>query len=202
MKTIYIQLKKNIILPSDRSVKLKDIGLISAKENLISQLMDLTIYEQEAIKHHELIIDGLFIIKKIQQIFPHIQIRLIGETYTVASVKKKVNHKHKIFVPIIWLILFIGSAMTIMNFHHDVGMQEVQQKIHYMLTGQKNKYPLWIQIPYSVGLGIGMILFFNYWFTKRFNKEPSPLEVEMFKYDQDIAQYKHYQATKNDDTSY
>lgn len=34
-----------------------------------------------------------------------------------------------------------------------------------------------------------MILFFNYVFRKRINEEPSPLEVEMFNYQQSIDQY-------------
>ena len=45
------------------------------------------------------------------------------------------------------------------------------------------------QIPYSIGLGLGMVLFFNHFFRKRINEEPSPLEVEMFNYQQDIDQY-------------
>lgn len=89
--------------------------------------------------------------------------------------------------------------MTIMNFHYDVSMQEVQQKIHYLLTGKHSKYPLWIQIPYSFGLGVGMLLFFNHWFKKRFNEEPSPLEIELFNYQQDLNQYVMHYENKLDD---
>ena len=45
------------------------------------------------------------------------------------------------------------------------------------------------QIPYSFGLGLGMIFFFNHVFKKRLNEEPSPLEVEMFNYQQDLDRY-------------
>jgi len=76
-----------------------------------------------------------------------------------------------------------------MNFHEDVSMQEVHQKIYYMLTGQNDYTPLFLQIPYSIGIGLGMIVFFNHIFKKRFNEEPSPLEVEIFNYQQDIDQY-------------
>lgn len=31
--------------------------------------------------------------------------------------------------------------------------------------------------------------FFNHWFNKRFNEEPSPLEVEIFNYQQDLDNY-------------
>src|SRR5699024_2856818 len=97
--------------------------------------------------------------------------------------KAKIVYLKLIFA---WILLFIGTAMTIMNFHDDVNMQAVQQKVHFVLTGQETEYPLWIQIPYSLGLGLGMILFLNHWFKKRINEEPSPLEIELFTYQQDL----------------
>lgn len=58
-----------------------------------------------------------------------------------------------------------------------------------MITGEFKEQPLLFQIPYSLGLGLGMILFFNHVFQKRINEEPSPLEVEMFQYQQSLDQY-------------
>ncbi|CKE23075.1 Uncharacterised protein [Streptococcus pneumoniae] len=58
-----------------------------------------------------------------------------------------------------------------------------------MITGEFNAQPLLFQIPYSLGLGLGMVLFFNHVFQKRINEEPSPLEVEMFQYQQSLDQY-------------
>ncbi|MNO07817.1 hypothetical protein D3C81_2301760 [compost metagenome] len=34
-----------------------------------------------------------------------------------------------------------------------------------------------------------MVLFFNHVFKKKFNEEPSPLEVEMYLYQQNMNQY-------------
>jgi stage V sporulation protein AA len=76
-----------------------------------------------------------------------------------------------------------------MNFHEDVSMQTVHQKLFHLLTGIEDQKPLTIQIPYSIGLGLGMTLFFNHFFKKRINDEPSPLEVEMFNYQQSLDQY-------------
>src|SRR5690625_6427114 len=80
--------------------------------------------------------------------------------------------------------------MTIININNDFSMQEVQQKIYYLFTRKKNKYPLLIQIPYSIGLGAGMLLFFNHWFKKKFTKEPSPLEIELHNYQKNIEDRK------------
>lgn len=45
-----------------------------------------------------------------------------------------------------------------------------------------------------------MILFLNHWFNKRFNEEPSPLELELFQYKQRVNEYiAHYENELNDD---
>ena len=113
-----------------------------------------------------------------------------------------VKEKKKISLPlfiVVWLLLFIGSALAIMNFHEEVSMQAVHQKLYWVITGKVGEKPLLLQIPYSIGIGLGMILFFNHIFQKRFNEEPSPLEIEMFNYQQDLDQY--VIMNKNKETS-
>lgn len=76
-----------------------------------------------------------------------------------------------------------------MNFHTDVSMREVHERIYYLMTGQHVHEPLVLQIPYSLGIGIGMIVFFNHLFKRRLNDEPSPLELEMYLYQEHLDQY-------------
>lgn len=90
---------------------------------------------------------------------------------------------------LVWLLLFFGSALTIMNFHADVNMLEVQIRIVEMLTGHRDEHPYIFQIAYSLGIGFGMVIFFNHLFKKKWNEEPTPLEVEMYLYQKNIDQY-------------
>ena len=89
----------------------------------------------------------------------------------------------------VWLLLFVGSGLAIMNFHTDVSMKEVHERIYYLMTGMHHSRPLILQIPYSLGIGLGMVLFFNHLFKQKFNDEPSPLELEVFMYQESIDQY-------------
>src|SRR5699024_18549 len=109
---------------------------------------------------------------------------------------KKTNF---IYISLVWVLLFIGTAMTIMNFHLDVGMQDVQQKLHLLFTGKENEFPLLIQIPYSIGLGLGMIIYLNHWFKTRINDEPSPLEIELYNYEVNIDEYVKYNENELND---
>lgn len=192
MSVVYIQLKKREQLMNIKHIRLKHIANIMTQRPGVDQLQQLIVYEVAENSPEKIVLQSKTIIERITKEYPDVKIHWIGEPYAVVQVKKTKNYIPNFLVPVVWLLLFIGSGMTIMNFHHDVGMQEVQQKLHYILTGDKNEYPLWMQIPYSFGLGIGMLLFFNHWFSKRFTKEPSPLELELFKYDEAIDQYEAY----------
>ncbi len=76
-----------------------------------------------------------------------------------------------------------------MNFHEDVSMPDVHRRIVFLLTGKMIEHPYFLQIPYSFGIGLGMVIFFNHVFKRRMNDEPSPLEIEMFKYEESVNQY-------------
>lgn len=196
---VYLRMKKNIELQSMQEVYLKQIAYISTSFTLKRKLENIQIYRITKKDKNIVIIDSFLIIDHLTHEYKNIEIQLVGPTQTIIRISK--NKKASIlFVSFVWLLIFIGTAMTIMNFHYDVSMQEVQQRLHYILTGEHNKYPLWIQIPYSFGLGIGMLLFFNHWFNKRFNEEPSPLEVEIFNYQQDLDNYLHHHENRLNDT--
>src|SRR5699024_772551 len=125
----------------------------------------------------------------LRRTFPNLEFEWFGPEETIIEITSKRKQSSVFFMLLIWIILFVGTAMSIINFHYDVSMPEVHEKLHYIFTGEKNSHPLWIQIPYSIGLGMGMILFLNHWFKKRINEEPSPLEIELFKYEKDITSY-------------
>ena len=201
-ETIYIRMKRKVSISSACKLKIKDITYMIAPEPLKSRMMEAVIYEVTKEDKEYAVIDNYTLIDCLKKLSPQNEFENIGCTETIIHIR----HEHQNWIPLkvglAWLILFIGTAMTIMNFHYDVNMLEVQQKLHYLFTGEDVKHPLWIQIPYSIGLGIGMILFLNHWFKKRFNEEPSPLELELFTYQQGMNQYvAYYENELNDENS-
>lgn len=199
IEIVYLRMKKTIDLSLMKEIKLKDIAYISTSSKRKKKLEDAPIYRITKKDKNIVIIDSFLVIDFLTHTFPGIEIQLIGPTQTIIRINKIKKSPSILIVAFVWLLLFIGTAMTIMNFHYDVSMQEVQQKLHYLLTGEHNDYPLWIQIPYSLGLGMGTLLFFNHWFNKRFNEEPSPLEVEIYNYQQDLDNYLNHHENKLND---
>ncbi|WP_099158419.1 stage V sporulation protein AA [Virgibacillus ndiopensis] len=196
---VYLRMKRNVEMIGLQAVQLRHIALISTPSQFKRELEKTTLYRISKEDRNIVIIDSFLVIDHLNSLYPGIEFQLIGPSQTIIRITKRKKAPSILIVSFVWLLLFIGTAMTIMNFHYDVSMQEVQQKLHYLLTGEQEEYPLWIQIPYSFGLGIGMLLFFNHWFKKRFNEEPSPLEVEIFNYQQDLDQYVSYYENKLND---
>ena len=188
-KTVYIRLRNRVLVRPQEEVFLKNIAQVIAHDALHEKLDQLRVYQISDQDRNIIIIDAMQVIAEIAKLDSTIQVQLLGPSQTIVEVVfKKKKYSFTLFV-LAWLLLFFGSMLTIMNFHEDVSMQGVHQRIYRIITGKSVEKPLFFQIPYSIGLGLGMIIFFNHVFKKRLNEEPSPLEVEMFNYQQDLDQY-------------
>ena len=170
-------------------VKLGDVAQLAGDSSVVELLQNEIVYKITAHDKTHVVIDVMKVIEIIQQKASHVQINLLGSGQTLVEIIYEKKKTHPVFFGLVWLLLFIGAALAIIYFHEDVSMQQVHQRLYYMITGEFNAQPLLFQIPYSLGLGLGMVLFFNHVFQKRINEEPSPLEVEMFQYQQSLDQY-------------
>lgn len=186
---VYLRMRNRIQKKLHDKVLLKDLAQIVADPSLTAILQEICVYKISEQDRNIIVIDSIQLLRKIRKMNENIEIQLIGPAQTIIEVifKRKIM-SIPLFI-IVWLLLFTGSALTIMNFHEDVSMQYVHQRLYKMITGKDVDKPLIFQIPYSIGLGLGMIIFFNHVFKKRLNEEPSPLEVEVFNYQQSIDQY-------------
>ena len=187
---VYVRLRNRVnIRINQTEILLEDIAKLVGTEKLTAELRTLPIYEVTKSDRNIIVIDLSTVIEKITEKYHGMDIQAIGPSQTIIEIVPKQKKNHMFLFMVVWMLLFIGSALTIMNFHEDVSMPAVHQKVYKLITGREAERPLILQIPYSLGLGLGMILFFNHFFKKRFNDEPSPLEVEMFNYQQDLDRY-------------
>ncbi|KAA0762782.1 stage V sporulation protein AA [Bacillus sp. SH5-2] len=188
-RTIYIKMRNRLKVSPSYEVKLGDVAQLAGDAFVVEALQNEIVYKITAHDKTHVVIDVMKIIEIIRQKAAHIQINLLGSGQTLVEIIYEKKKVHPVFFGLVWLLLFIGAALAIIYFHEDVSMQQVHQRLYYMITGEFKEQPLLFQIPYSVGLGLGMVLFFNHVFQKRINEEPSPLEVEMFQYQQALDQY-------------
>jgi stage V sporulation protein AA len=189
-KTVFVKLRHRIQVRPNTTVSIGDVAQIIANDmEMVEPLKRITLYKVQPSDKSIVILDIMRVVDAIVRTNPLLDVQTIGPAQTIVEVIYKKRQVSFIYFVLVWLLLFIGSALAIMNFHEDVSMQQVHQRLYTMMTGEKVDKPLLFQIPYSLGLGLGMILFFNHVFRKRINEEPSPLEVEMFNYQQSLDQY-------------
>lgn len=188
-KTIYLRMRQRVQVLLHQKVTIGDVAQIVASDDLERNIKGYVIHEVTPEDKHLIVVDVMRVIETIQKRNEGLDVQTIGPAQSILEIQMKQKTLAPVYFVLVWLLLFIGSALAIMNFHEDVSMQLVHQKIYFMITGHYKEQPLLLQVPYSFGLGLGMILFFNHLFRKRLNEEPSPLEVEMFNYQQDLDQY-------------
>ncbi|MDN4601731.1 stage V sporulation protein AA [Paenibacillus sp. F6_3S_P_1C] len=188
--TVYVRLRSRIRIQRGRSVKLGDVAhLLTSPEEQERRLLELELLRPGPEDGNLILIDILQIIPQIRRVLPDVTVELIGSGHTLVEVIVGSGKPSKSLFILVWLLLFFGSALTIMNFHADVNMQEVQIRIVEMITGRRDEHPYLFQVAYSIGIGFGMAVFFNHLFKKKWNEEPTPLEVEMFLYQQNVDKY-------------
>jgi len=83
------------------------------------------------------------------------------------------------------LAVFFGSAFTIMTFNQDVAVADVFRMMEELVLGKGIESKV-IEIAYSVGLPFGIILFFNHFSRLKIDSDPTPLQVQMRLYEENV----------------
>ncbi|HHY90649.1 MAG TPA: stage V sporulation protein AB [Clostridiales bacterium] len=190
---IYLQLKDGVLTAPGRDLFIKDLAVLLADKPLREKISNIKVISISDDASDHVVVSMLTVMKKIKEKYPEVELFPIGEAEILVKVQKSGKEPNKIFLllklSLVCLILFVGAGLALMNFHADVNMIETHQKIYKMITGIEEKKPLFLQIPYSIGIALGMAVFFNHILPKKIKNEPSPLEVEMFSYRKNIDEY-------------
>lgn len=204
--TVYVRLRRRTVVPPLSSIRLRDVARLVADPETERRLLGLELHRVRPEEGSFLVIDMLHIVRIIKSELPGIAIETYGEPHVLIEVAHGGAVKPRpVVLALAWLLLFFGSGMALINFHADVNMPAVQRRVTELLTGAADWHPWLFQIPYSLGVGLGMLLFFDRLFRRRPTDEPNPLEVEMFMYQENVNHYvitdeyrkKHDQGREN-----
>lgn len=191
---VYINLNTKHSVDLNTHVYVEDVGEIYCKNESIKKKVEkIRIYNGQSREIFDYI-SANEIITKILDSIENIDITMIGGQDILIEIKSKEEPKPLLNIAkltFVCLILFFGSALAIINFFEDVEMQTSIEKIHYMMTGNREKNPKIITIPFSLGIGLGIFSFFHriFSFSKRRRQEPGPMETELFLYDQNLEDH-------------
>ena len=171
---------KSATLGDVLEIECSNIGILRAVKQ-----MPLYTFNHE----HAVVFSVLKVIEIIHRDYPTLEVVNYGEEdfiveYLKSTVKNKFIEKLKLIV--ISVIVFFGSAFTIMTFHNDIGIDEVFGRFYVQLMGEDKPMITELEISYSIGLAVGIIVFFNHFSKKKLSHDPTPIEVELKKYNKDL----------------
>lgn len=112
----------------------------------------------------------------------------VGEDEFIVEYKppKKMNLAWEVLkTTFVCFAVFFGAAFTIMTFNQDVAVADVFRMMEDLVIGPEAESQV-IEIAYSIGLPIGVILFFNHFSRRKMDSDPTPLQVQMRLYEENV----------------
>lgn len=188
-QTLYIKAEQSVEV-KHRDVTLGDlITMECGQQNIVSRLKTIKILKVPDKGQHRYVISALKIIECIHKEYPDLEIQNLGAPDLIVTYEEQQKNS-KIWqgckVVLITLISFIGAAFAIMTFNNDSGISKLFAQIYELFMGKpKNGFTI-LELTYSIGLAIGILVFFNHFGKRRFSVDPTPIEVEMRLYENDI----------------
>ena len=76
--------------------------------------------------------------------------------------------------------------MTLHSYYSNSGKDLILDYINNLPEDEKTDGFSVLEVTYSIGLAIGILIFFNHFGKKRFTVDPTPMEIQMRLYENDI----------------
>ena len=170
--TVYLKLSQITEL-THKDVVLKDVAQVYCDDqNVMNKCNSMKVMTVKVDAKRRYIMSALDVINKLKQLDSTIDVNNVGETDFIIAYKPPSPPAYiwqwtkTVFV---CLVCFFGAAFAIMTFNNESGGFTV------------------LEISYSVGLAVGIIGFFNHFAAIKLNTDPTPLEVEMRLYEDNIS---------------
>ncbi len=191
---IFIKPSKKVSLTGKSTVALSDVADVccvpDAENN--KKIGNIPVLVIDKDNDRQYLISAIDIVKKVAKVYPEADIQCLGETETlidyIAKPEKQNKLLEKIKIIFVCVVLFGGAMTAIMSFHSDAQIPTVFQNMYKIFFGVESSKPYVIYIPYSIGLAVGIIVFFNHVGMKKISRDPTPIEVEMTTYENESAE--------------
>ncbi|MCM1065422.1 MAG: stage V sporulation protein AA [Eubacterium sp.] len=187
--TVYLKCDRNVEVQSE-DVFVSDLGELRCADNV-------TAAKLKALKAHHFgkqdakrcVISALKLVELMEETCPNVTVQIVGEPDVLVewvSVDRHKGWRQWLKAALVCLISFFGTAFTIMAYHNDVGINDVFTEVYRMVMNREPQGLNTLEVSYSLGLAAGIIVFFNHIGGRRLTKDPTPIEVAMRNYEEDV----------------
>lgn len=187
--TVYIKGDQNVEV-QNKDVTLGDIVTMECTDsNVAAKLKSLKMIKISGEKKQRYVVSILKLIEKMHEVYPNLTVQNLGPADIIVTYEPAQKKNHVIDwtkTVLVVLVTFFGAAFSIMAFNNDVNTPKLFEQIYQQIMGvEKNGFTI-MELMYSIGVVIGILVFFNHFGKKKFTVDPTPMEVEMRIYENDI----------------
>ena len=186
---LYIQTEKNVEVQSPE-IYLQDVAKLTCKDSkVLNRNKGRKVFSIPNGEPGRYVVSAVDLVHAIAKEEPNVDITHIGEANLVVTYEKA-KHQQKWYswlkTLLVCVLTFFGGAFSIMTFNTDVDTANLFSKIYTQFTGEIATGPTILEFTYSVGIGIGVVFFFNHFGKGKLTQDPTPVEVQMRLYEDDV----------------
>ena len=187
--TVYLMAERNTEVQSE-DVFLKDVASVRCADSQIeAKVKSIKIHKFHSGQDKKCVISVLKIISLIEERCPGVTVDSLGEPELLVEIVNVNRHKgwqQGLKIALVSLVSFFGTAFTIMAYHNDIGIRDVFAELYLIVMGTESAGFTVLEVFYSIGLALGIIVFFNHIGGRRITKDPTPIEVAMRKFEEEV----------------
>ncbi len=188
-KILYLQTDKNVKVTKEK-ILLGEIASLSCRDkNILARCQARTVAVLPRGNYGRYGFSALELIRAVEKEEPELEVVHIGEPEFVVAYENP-RGKNRIFsgmkIVFVSLVTFFGTAFSIMTFNTDVDIHTLFANIYQMFTGEASGGFTVLEVTYSAGIALGALLFFNHFGRFRISDDPTPMEVQMRIYQEDV----------------
>lgn len=187
--TVYLKCNRSVEVRS-QDVYIKDLGSVWCSDKTVNaKVKSLKVhhFQKDGIKR--CVVSCLKLVESMEECCSGISVEVVGEADVLiewVDVNKHKNWQQWLKIALVCLVSFFGTGFTIMAYHNDVGINEVFTEVYRMVMNQEPQGLNVLEVTYSIGLALGIVVFFNHVGGRRLTKDPTPIEVAMRNYEKDV----------------
>ena len=187
--TLYLQIDQNVEVTHPH-VYLQDVAQLScSNDKVLNRCRVLPVANLDPGKPGRYVFSVTDLIELIQKKEENLDINAIGEASFIVTYQEETGKSELwawIKAAVICLATFFGTAFAIMSFNNDVDVTKLFEQIYLQMTGNQSNGFTVLEVTYSIGIGAGVLFFFNHFGRIRIDQDPTPMQVQMRVYEDDV----------------
>lgn len=189
---LYVKIEQNTVIKKP-DVTIRDVGKIACKNRDVkARVNQIRLYRFPPGKGKKSrqfqTFSVLKVIELIHEIYPQVTVMILGESdFIVHYIEKEEKQGWQLIKAVlVSVIAFFGASFMVITFCKETSLNMVLDFIYTQITGQIPMEATILDLSFCIGLPLGVLVFYNHIGRKKVTMDPTPIQVAMRKYEQDV----------------